>query len=137
MRVKSFANKLGTTADTIRYYTRIGYLSPSINAGNGYKVYSNGDEARMRFILSARQLGFSVDDIGLMIREAQKGNSACPLVRELIITRLAETEALFLDTNALRKRMTKAIQEWEAKPNRTPTGEMVCHLIEEFASTQT
>ena len=90
----------------------------------------------MRFIVSARQLGFSVDDIGLMIKEAQRGKSVCPLVREMIVARLAETEAVFKDMNTLRGRMKKAIKEWEAKPNKAPSGDMVCHLIEDFIGKQ-
>lgn len=132
VKVNQLAQKLGINSDTIRYYTRIGYVQPARNKGNGYKEYSEKDEKRMRFILSARQLGFTVEDIGHIIGEAEKGKTPCPLVRRLIDQRLHETEQRFEETVTLRKRMQAAIAAWQHKPDKSPTGDMICHLIEEF-----
>lgn len=130
MNVKQFAASFSISADTVRYYTRIGYLTPRKNENNGYREYLEKDKARLKFILAARQLEFSVEDIGLILNEASKGRSACPLVREIIQKRLEETEIRFLQTIELRKKMVKASKEWESMPNREPTGSEVCHLIE-------
>ena len=132
MKVNQLAQKLGITGDTIRYYTRIGYVHPVRNKTNGYKEYSEQDERRMRFILNARQLGFTVEDIGQIIDEAEKGKTPCPMVRRLIDQRLHETEQRFTETMALRKRMQTAVLDWQSKPDKAPTGDMVCHLIENF-----
>jgi DNA-binding transcriptional MerR regulator len=51
---------------------------------NGYKEYSKTGFLRLGFILSARQLGFSVDDIGEIMFVADKGKTPCPLVRNLV-----------------------------------------------------
>lgn len=132
MRVSELAKKLGATSDTVRFYTRIEYLAPKKNKINGYKEYGEKEMHRLRFIMSARQLGFSVDDIGEIINEAEKGRRACPLVRKLIVQRLEETEKGFAETIALRDRMKSAVKAWEKKPDMDPTGDMICHLIEEF-----
>jgi DNA-binding transcriptional MerR regulator len=60
MTVSELAEVLLITPDTVRYYTRVGFLSPAKNSSNGYKDYGESDQHRLRFILSARQLGFSV-----------------------------------------------------------------------------
>tara|TARA_R110000772_G_scaffold30735_1_gene76317 strand:- start:209 stop:619 length:411 start_codon:yes stop_codon:yes gene_type:complete len=132
MRVKRLSEILGVTVDTVRYYTRIGYLNPGKNSANGYKDYEEKDLKRLRFILSARQLGFSVEDVGKIIGVAEKGESPCPLVRRLLDQRLHQTEKQFLQTVTLRKRMQEAITEWENKPDNIPDGHMVCQLIEDF-----
>lgn len=132
MRVGQLAQRLGITGDTVRFYTRIGYVHPVKNKNNGYKEYSETDEKRLRFILSARQLGFTVEDIGQIIGEAEKGKAPCPLVRRLIDQRLRETDQRFAETVALRERMKTAVADWQHKPDKAPTGEMICHLIEEF-----
>ena len=132
MRVSELAEYLNVTADTVRYYTRVGFLSPEKNSENGYKEYGTKDQQRLRFILSARQLGFSVNDIGQILSEADTGQSVCPLVRKLIEKRLEETEKQFQETLALRARMQSAMNEWQDKPNQLPTGHMICHLIEGF-----
>ena len=75
MRVNQLASVIGVTADTVRYYTRIGFLKPTKNPCNGYKEYSPKDRRLLRFILSARQLGFSVNDIGDILHTAQRGRN--------------------------------------------------------------
>ncbi len=132
MRVNQLAKELSVSADTVRYYSRIGFLTPIKSPVNGYKEYGREDAQRLRFILSARQLGFSVDDIGQILDETSKGRTACPLVRRLIKERLDEIEKRFIETERLRKRMLVAVGEWDLKPNKAPTGQMVCHLIEDF-----
>ena len=64
MKVSEIARYLGVTADTVRFYTRINVLNPQKSQVNGYREYSEADVHRLRFVLSARQLGFSVDDHG-------------------------------------------------------------------------
>ena len=132
MKVSELAKSLNTTVHTVRFYTLKGLLSPSKDLTNGYKHYSQKDLHRLKFILSARELGFSVKDIQKIINESDKGNTACPLVRSIIEERLNETEKNFQETLALRKKMKNAIAKWKLKPNLEPTGFMICHLIEDF-----
>ncbi|MCF6301364.1 MAG: MerR family transcriptional regulator [Proteobacteria bacterium] len=132
MKVSELAEKLKTTADTVRYYTQQGFLMPVKNSENGYKNYGIKDQHRLRFVLSARGLGFSVKDISHILNHSEKGETACPLVRSLIEERLAYTDEQFKKTKVLRNRMKKAISQWQSRPDKDPTGDMVCHLIEEF-----
>lgn len=134
MTVNEIATLLATTADTVRYYTRLGLVTPG-KSDNGYKFYSNSDQSRLRFILSARQLGFSVKDIKQILQEADHGKSACPMVRKLIKARLDETEKQFQEMLQLRKRMKRALKQWDVMEDKAPTSYMVCHLIENVNSS--
>lgn len=131
MKVTELAKSLGTTPDTVRYYTRLELLNPDKSV-NGYKYYSAKEASRLKFILSARQLGFSVSDIKQILSEAEQGNSACPLVRKLIQDRLDETEKQFQAMLRLRKNMASALKQWESMADKAPTPHMVCHLIDSF-----
>lgn len=130
MHVNDLAKAVDTTADTVRYYTRIGLLKPIKNKNNGYKVYRDNDQQRLRFALRARQLGFSVNDILEIAEMADKGTSPCNHVRTLIKQRLAEIDQQFHEVQQLHKRMHQASAAWEKMPNRQPTGKMICALIE-------
>jgi len=132
MKVAQLAKELGVSADTVRYYTRTGFLSPAKSPDNGYKSYSTTDRKRLRFILSARQLGFSVADIGAIFSQSDKGSSPCILVRELIAERLKEHEKILRNSQLLHRRMTNAVKQWQKKPENEPSGSMICHLIEDF-----
>ncbi len=133
MKVIEVAKLLGITSDTVRFYTRIRMLNPGRSHQNGYREYSDRDVQRLRFILSARQLGFSVDDIREILRQADNQKSPCPTVRKLIEERLREIDAQLEQTLKLKKRMEQALGEWNKKPDKAPTGHMICHLIEELS----
>ncbi|WP_036984776.1 MerR family DNA-binding protein [Pseudoalteromonas sp. BSi20311] len=130
MKVSQLAKVLNTTPDTVRYYSRIGLIMPIKNTENGYKSYNQQAQQRLKFILSARQLDFSVEEIKEILLVADNGSTACPLVREIVEHRLAETEKKFNDALALRNVLRNAIDDWKSKPDKSPTGDMLCHLIQ-------
>jgi DNA-binding transcriptional MerR regulator len=130
MTVTELANAMNTTPDTVRYYTKIEFITASKNPTNGYKNYGKSAQIRLKFILSARQLNFSVTEIKNILAESDKGHSACPLVREIIEYRLTETEKQFQAAKQLREKLKNAINDWQTKPDKAPTGHMICHLIE-------
>lgn len=132
MGVNQLANNLEVTPDTVRYYTRIGYLVPRRNSANGYKEYDKEHIARMRFILSARKLGLSVQDIGRIFKEAEEGNKASELVQELLKERLSEVDRKLEETSALRERMNVARLMWEKQPHTDSPYERICNLIEDI-----
>lgn len=130
MKVTELAKTINTTPDTVRYYTRIGLITPKKRIENGYKSYDKMTKNRLKFILGARQLDFSVKEIRDILSEADNGHTACPLVREIIERRLEETEKQFQAAFKLRERLKAAINDWQGKPDKMPTGDMICHLIE-------
>lgn len=130
MKVSELAKALKTTPDTVRYYSRIGLVKPTKSAVNGYKTYNKTAQQRLKFIISARRLDFSVEEIKEILNVADSGNTACPLVREIVEHRLSETEKKFSDAFELRESLRDAIDDWKRKPNKSPTGDMLCHLIQ-------
>src|SRR5690606_17345541 len=60
MQIREVARASGVPAKTIRYYEAIGLLPPASRAANNYRRYQAADVERLRFIASARSLGFSL-----------------------------------------------------------------------------
>jgi DNA-binding transcriptional MerR regulator len=136
MQVTELADTFGVKKDTVRYYTRIGLLRPSKALKNGYKFYYRFEQRRLRFILSARDLGFSIDDIEKIFAESDEGKTPCPTVRVLIEKRLQETEQRFIEMAKLRDRMQDAVNTWEKMPDKAPCNNVICHLIEDLEIAQ-
>lgn len=133
--VTEIARRFNVSADTIRHYTKLGLLSPDRDGTNGYRYYGHKDEGRLRFLLSAKKLGFTLKDIRQILDMATSGDTACPLVRELIDQRLTAVREEMMNAQALLIRMENASKSWGQLPDCMPTGESICHLIETWDST--
>ncbi|MBA3353259.1 MAG: MerR family DNA-binding protein [Blastocatellia bacterium] len=130
MTANILARKSDVSLYTVRHYTRIGLLKPSRNWQNNYKVYQPADEVRVRFIQAAKNLGFSLAEVGDILNEAKHGSSPCPLVREIIVRRIDENRRKISEMQKLQRKMERALKDWATMKNSMPTGESVCHLIE-------
>lgn len=64
MNIGQAAKVAGVSAKMIRHYEQIGLLSAANRSASGYRIYGEEDIAALRFIRQARQLGFSLDQIG-------------------------------------------------------------------------
>lgn len=58
-----FARKAGVSVRTVRYYDKQGILKPSHVSESGYRLYTDGDFARLQKILTLKYLGFSLEEI--------------------------------------------------------------------------
>lgn len=63
-KVGELARQTGLTVRTLHHYDEIGLLSPSHRTQSGHRLYGAEDFARLLQVLSLRQLGFSLEEIG-------------------------------------------------------------------------
>ena len=54
----------GVGVETVRFYQRRGLLALPDRTGSGFREYTEDDRQRLAFIRRARQLGFSLGEIG-------------------------------------------------------------------------
>lgn len=105
-----FARKAAVSERTLRYYDRIGLLSPSCHSTAGHRLYSDADLLRLQQILALKFLGFSLTEIKHHLRTGPTGLRESLLVQkammrerrqqlDTVIQALEETEKL-LCTNA-------------------------------------
>ena len=133
MTVGEIGRRSGIRVHVVRYYTRIGLLKPSHNPRNRYKQYEDSDLSRLRFIRQAKSLGYTLGEIARIFRESSVGTSPCPMVRQIIQSRIGENGRRLNELRALQKRMEHALIEWSKLPDGVPDGHTVCHLIESTA----
>lgn len=107
--IGELAGQAGVNVETIRYYQRIGLVTVPDRAVRGVRRYSQGDLDRVRFIKRAQALGFSLEEIGLLL--GLSDGQHCAETRELAEAKLGMVEKKLDDLAAMRKALKKLVLE--------------------------
>jgi DNA-binding transcriptional MerR regulator len=102
MFIHELAQVSGVPAKTIRYYESIGLMPDPERGENNYRQYTPAAIERLRYIVSARSLGFSLVDIGEFLAARDEGTLPCQRVMESIDERIADIDRRIADLMALR-----------------------------------
>ena len=105
LRVAELAAAAGTSADTIRYYEKIGLLLPPRRTPAGYRHFEPTVVDRLQFIQGAQRLGLTLVDIKNLLAIRDTGECPCEPAEVLLRRRLAEVDAELSRLTALRDQM--------------------------------
>lgn len=67
MNIGQASRASGVSSKMIRYYEQTGLIPKAARRDSGYRDYDDTDVHRLRFIRSARDLGFTVEQIGELL----------------------------------------------------------------------
>lgn len=113
-RIGELAAGSGLTPDTLRYYERLGLLSPAPRTSGGFRVYPSQTLQRLRFIKQAQTLGLTLHEIhDLVTYQDQRGLKRCRRVRDLLRAKLAELQAKLTELEEFRSTLSGYLQECE------------------------
>lgn len=85
MIIAEVSKKYGLTADTLRYYERIGLL-PTVNRNSsGYRDYTQEDCRWVQFIKCMRSAGLSIETLIEYVSLFQQGNATTETRKELLL----------------------------------------------------
>ena len=109
MNIGELARAADIKAETVRYYERIGLLpAPPRTAGN-YRDYAAADVGRLSFIRRARELGFSIGQIRMLLELADQKERSCEAVDAIAREHLAEVKRKLAGLTALRRELDRLI----------------------------
>jgi DNA-binding transcriptional MerR regulator len=103
--IGDIVRRTGLSHDTLRYYERIGLLRRVGRDASGRRVYDDGDLSDLRFIRRAQAMGFSLEEIGLLLQMRTDPRNARAEVRELTAAKLAEIERRLQEIETLRNEL--------------------------------
>lgn len=75
--IGDIATATGTSADTLRYYEKMGLIKPETRTPSGYRVYGSDAASVVRFIQSAKGLGFTLEEIRQLLVLEASDTSTC------------------------------------------------------------
>jgi DNA-binding transcriptional MerR regulator len=129
MLIGDIAKQSDVTPATIRYYEEIGLLTAPPRSEAGYRRYSSATLEELEFIKKGQGLGFSLEEIGEILKLSRAGETPCSHVLELAERNLEAAEERIQQLQRLRDRLASQIEKWKGKamPNCNTSG--LCEII--------
>jgi MerR family copper efflux transcriptional regulator len=103
--IGKLADQAGVGIDTVRFYERRGLLPKPQRTAAGYRLYDESSISRIRFVRRAKQLGFTLDEIEILLQLQDKGGRKAE-VKSITTRKLAQIDAKIADLARMREVLT-------------------------------
>lgn len=124
-QISVFAEKCGVNKETIRYYEKKALLKEPNRTDAGYRIYSDDNVKRVKFIKRLQDLGFSLSEICKLLGVVDNDNVRCQGMYEFVSKKEKEIQKQIADL----KRTESMLQDLK---NRCPDQKAInqCPIIE-------
>jgi MerR family mercuric resistance operon transcriptional regulator len=122
LTIGAFAKAAGVNVETIRFYQRKGLLVEPARPYGGIRRYGAADVSRVRFVKSAQRLGFSLDEIGELLR--LEDGTHCQEASQLAECKLKDVREKLADLRRIEAALSDLVGACHAA-----AGDVFCPLI--------
>jgi MerR family transcriptional regulator, mercuric resistance operon regulatory protein len=112
---RQVARATGVSPDTLRHYERRGLLPSPQRTSAGYRRYPSATVERVELIQRALFIGFSLDELGEVLAERDRGGVPCRKVLGLVQARLAALEQRLRELADLKTELVALVADWESQ----------------------
>jgi MerR family mercuric resistance operon transcriptional regulator len=120
--IGALARRSGVHLETIRYYQRRGLIDEPPRPPGGIRRYTEDHVQRLRFIRHAQELGFSLDEIGELLK--LEDGTHCRQARILGEKKLADVRKKLADLKRIETTLAALVDRCA-----TTKGRVRCPLI--------
>ena len=103
LNIGEAAAESGVSAKMIRHYESLGLLPAARRSEGGYRLYESNDLHVLRFIRRARDLGFSMKDIGHLLGLWQNRRRASADVRRIAQEHISDLNRKIAELKSMRR----------------------------------
>jgi DNA-binding transcriptional MerR regulator len=136
MKINQLANLTGVSPTTIRYYEKVGLLPKPHRGPNGYRDYKVGDIDRLKLVLGARRLEFSLDDVTEILAMRDRREAPCRKVLDKLSKKAEEVAQRIVELQRLEYELRHLYELGQTFPTDDVDGKAcVCHLVSEKSNS--
>jgi MerR family Zn(II)-responsive transcriptional regulator of zntA len=107
-RIGELAKLANVTPDTIRYYEKQQMIDHEVRTEGGFRLYTDSDLQRLRFIRYARQLGFTLESIReLLSIRVDPAHHTCQESKSIVQARLDEVEERIQELQTMQRSLQR------------------------------
>ena len=135
LRIGELSARHGLSTATVRYYESLGLLGEAERSLSGYRLFTTDDEARLRFILRAKALDLTLDEIRSLLDAWDHGScqEARTTLRHLVAHKIREARTRAQEAEAFAVQLTHVYD----RLGDEPAAGADCRCIPELPSTAT
>jgi len=120
LKVSEVSKALGVNPQTLYFYERTGLIPPPQRTEAGYRLFTEEDVERLRFITRTKALGLSLDEIKEILTLKEGRSLTCQAVQERLAAKLAQIAHQIQQLQALQHELQPLLEQCEAaNPNQT------------------
>lgn len=109
MKIGELASLSGLSVDTIRFYEKQGLIPSPRRTDANYRMYDADTPRRLIFIRKARDLGFTLQEIGQLLALSEDSRAGAGDVKERSQAKLAELDRKIAEMQAMRRSLEKLV----------------------------
>jgi MerR family mercuric resistance operon transcriptional regulator len=134
MRIGQLAARTAVSVQTIRYYERRGFLKKPRRLSSGYRDYSPEDATIVAFIKSAQKSGFTLKEIGNILRLLSTHSLSAVEVRAGVENKVREIDEQIQSLQLIRKKLNESLKTCGCSNGRSlcPTLKSVAASMEQI-----
>jgi MerR family transcriptional regulator, Zn(II)-responsive regulator of zntA len=103
LKISELSEQTGLSAHTLRYYEKHGLIQASTRSEAGYRFYTDSDVRRVQFVKTARNSGFSLDDISQLLSiRVDKESHSCQDVTDITQKKLDQVNAKLAELHSMQ-----------------------------------
>jgi DNA-binding transcriptional MerR regulator len=114
-RIGGVAKQTGLTVETLRYYEKLGLLSPPARTAQGYRLYDKRHLGELAFIRHCRALDMSLDDIASLQQAQRNPTDDCRRIDHLLAKHLDAVHARILALQSLEMQLRALSLQCDAR----------------------
>ncbi len=123
--IGQLAKRAGVGVETVRFYERKGLIEQPRKRTSGYRVYPDDVVQRIQFIRHAKDLGFTLAEIGELLSLRPDPRTNCAAVKERAQGKMADIDGKIASLTKMHRSLTKLV---DACDRRSQTAE--CPILE-------
>ena len=124
----------GVNIQTIRYYERRRLLKSKAKSPSGYRLYDSEALRKLRFIKNAQTLGFTLREVGELLKLRTTSTTSCRGVQDKAQAKLMQVKEKVRELQALARTLHGLIQTCRA--GQPVTGCPILTSLEKAPRTQ-
>jgi len=127
LNIGQVAKQTGVTVETVRFYEKHGLIAAPQRSDSGYRQYPPETVKRVQFIQHAKEVGFTLKDIGELLALRREPGTTCTDIKLRATQKIEEVDQKIQDLKRIRDALGRMIMKCSGRGTLSQ-----CPILEEL-----